>query len=71
MATSSKKTVRKAAGSTKTAAARPLQDLETRVRQRAYELYLERGREEGHEAEDWIRAEAEVATGQARTPRRK
>jgi len=33
------------------------------VRQRAYELYLERGAIDGHEEEDWLRAEAEIATG--------
>jgi len=31
-----------------------------RIRCRAYELYEERGREDGHEVEDWLRAEAEV-----------
>ncbi|MGH9603474.1 MAG: DUF2934 domain-containing protein [Terriglobales bacterium] len=35
-------------------------DLSELIRQRAYELYLERGSEEGHAAEDWLRAEAEV-----------
>lgn len=35
-------------------------DLNELIRQRAYELYLERGSEEGHAAEDWLRAEAEV-----------
>lgn len=30
------------------------------VRRRAYELYEERGREDGHAEEDWMRAEAEV-----------
>ena len=34
------------------------------IRCRAYELYEQRGREEGHEVEDWLRAEAEV-TGRA------
>jgi hypothetical protein len=34
------------------------------IRCRAYELYEERGREDGHEVEDWLRAEAEV-TGRA------
>jgi hypothetical protein len=33
---------------------------EERIRRRAYELYEERGREEGHAEEDWLRAEAEV-----------
>ncbi|MGH9554606.1 MAG: DUF2934 domain-containing protein [Terriglobales bacterium] len=35
-------------------------DLNELIRQRAYELYLERGSEAGHAAEDWLRAEAEV-----------
>ncbi len=39
-----------------------------KIRQRAYELFEARGREEGHELEDWLQAEAEVAatkTGKA------
>lgn len=35
-------------------------ELNELIRQRAYELYLERGSEEGHAADDWLRAEAEV-----------
>ena len=30
------------------------------VRTRAYRFYEERGREDGHDVEDWLRAEAEV-----------
>jgi hypothetical protein len=30
------------------------------IRQRAYELYEKRGREDGHAEEDWLDAEAEV-----------
>ena len=30
------------------------------IAQRAYELYVERGRQPGHEAEDWLRAESEL-----------
>ena len=30
------------------------------IRQRAYELYEQRGREDGRSQEDWLRAEAEV-----------
>ena len=30
------------------------------VRQRAYQLYEERGHEDGHDLEDWLRAEAEM-----------
>jgi hypothetical protein len=36
------------------------------IRRRAYELYQERGREDGHELDDWLQAEAEVT--QERTP---
>jgi hypothetical protein len=30
------------------------------IRQRAYELFEARGGEEGHELEDWLRAEEEI-----------
>jgi hypothetical protein len=30
------------------------------IAKRAYEIYVERGAEEGHALEDWLRAEAEV-----------
>ncbi len=30
------------------------------VRRRAYELYVERGMEDGHDVEDWLHAEEEV-----------
>jgi Protein of unknown function (DUF2934) len=30
------------------------------VAHRAYELYLARGREDGHDVDDWLRAEGEV-----------
>jgi Protein of unknown function (DUF2934) len=33
---------------------------EEEIRRRAYELYDERGREDGHDVEDWLRAEAEI-----------
>jgi len=32
----------------------------------AYKLYEERGREDGHDVEDWLRAEAEI-TGRTET----
>ncbi len=38
----------------------PADDLEERIRLRAHELYEARGREDGHELEDWIRAEEEI-----------
>jgi hypothetical protein len=39
-------------------------NLEEEVRRRAYELYERRGREDGHDLDDWLRAEAEI-TGTA------
>ena len=32
------------------------------IKKRAYELYQERGMEDGHDMEDWLRAEEEVTT---------
>ena len=31
-----------------------------RIQERAYELYVNRGQEPGHELEDWLQAEREV-----------
>ena len=36
------------------------EELEYQIRQRAYELYEARGREDGHDLDDWLRAEAEI-----------
>ncbi len=36
-------------------------DLQEQIRQRAYQLYEERGREDGFAEEDWYKAEAEMA----------
>ena len=38
-------------------------NLEEEIRRRAYELYEERGREDGHDVDDWLHAEAEIGTG--------
>ena len=32
------------------------------IRRRAYEIYLERGAQPGHELEDWLQAERELKT---------
>jgi Protein of unknown function (DUF2934) len=40
--------------------ATPHSDLEEKIRQRAYELFLERGGQHGYAEEDWARAEAEI-----------
>jgi Protein of unknown function (DUF2934) len=34
--------------------------LEEQIRRRAYELYLERGGEDGSELDDWLQSEAEI-----------
>ena len=36
------------------------QELEHQIRLRAQELYEARGREEGHDLDDWLRAEEEI-----------
>jgi len=42
------------------------------IAQRAYELYLARGRAAGHELDDWLRAESELRQGpRSRRPPRK
>ena len=43
------------------------QDLEHQIRLRAYELSEARGGEDGHEVEDWLRAEEEIAVKKFRT----
>jgi hypothetical protein len=38
--------------------------ISAQIARRAYELYETRGREDGHDMEDWLRAEEEI-TGRA------
>ena len=38
-------------------------NLEEQIRLRAYALYADRGREDGHDLDDWLRAEAELTAG--------
>ena len=40
--------------------------LQERIRRRAYELYVERGNESGSEIEDWLQAEEEILSAEAR-----
>jgi Protein of unknown function (DUF2934) len=35
-------------------------ELEHQIRVRAYELYEARGRKDGHELDDWLRAKEEI-----------
>jgi len=41
-------------------ATKPNPNLAEEIRRRAYDLYEARGRGEGHETEDWLRAEEEI-----------
>ncbi len=43
------------------------EELEDQIRLRAYELYEERGRENGHELEDWYRAKEQITIKKFRT----
>lgn len=38
------------------------------IRRRAYEIYLERGAEPGHELEDWLQAERELTVIPSNSP---
>jgi len=42
-------------------------DLQEQIRRRAYELYEQRGRYDGHELDDWLQAKSEVAQKKAMT----
>ena len=43
------------------------QEIEHQIRLRAQELYEARGRADGHELDDWLRAEAEIIDKKTRT----
>jgi DUF2934 family protein len=43
------------------------QELEHLIRVRAYELYEARGRKNGHELDDWLRAKEEIREKKFRT----
>jgi len=42
-------------------------EVQEKIRRRAYELYEERGRDDGHDLEDWLQAESEVNRQKAKT----
>ena len=48
------------ANSTDDVVVQAAEDLTERIRQRAYELYEAREKQEGHELDDWLLAESEV-----------
>ena len=41
-------------------------DLQEQIRRRAYELYEERGKNNGHDLADWLQAESEVTQQRAK-----
>jgi hypothetical protein len=41
-------------------------DREEQIRRRAYDLYEQRGRVDGHDMDDWLQAEAELS-GKSKT----
>jgi len=42
-------------------------EVQEQIRRRAYELYEERGRYDGHDVEDWLQAESEMTKQKAKT----
>jgi len=42
----------------------PTPEILEQIRARAHELFEQRGREEGHDLDDWLQAEAEVTKQQ-------
>ena len=52
---------------TQAAVASEAEDLEPQIRLRAFELYQDRGGEDGHEVEDWLRAQEEITGKKARS----
>lgn len=43
-------------------------ELQDRIRRRAYELYQQRHRTEGHDLDDWLQAEAELTGTKPQAP---
>jgi hypothetical protein len=39
---------------------KPTRELQQQIRCRAYEIFEQRGREEGHDKDDWLQAESEI-----------
>jgi hypothetical protein len=56
--------------STTVAVMKSASELQEQIRRRAYELYEQRGSNDGHEVSDWLQAESELAPKEeANTPR--
>ena len=52
--------IKKTAASPNAPAGSSVNDLESKIRQRAYDLYVERGQMTGRDQEDWFQAELEI-----------
>jgi hypothetical protein len=46
---------------TQSNAVQPPDQIQEQIRQRAYEIYELRGKEDGHDLDDWLRAESAVS----------
>ncbi|MGH7228499.1 MAG: DUF2934 domain-containing protein [Nitrospiraceae bacterium] len=55
-----KSSARGGRGTQLTAAPREAEELEARIAKRAYELYEQRGGQDGYALEDWLQAEREI-----------
>lgn len=55
-----KSSLRGSRGTALTAATQEAADLQARIAKRAYELYLQRGGQDGSALEDWLQAEREI-----------
>jgi hypothetical protein len=42
-------------------------EVQEQIRRRAHELYEQRGRDDGHELDDWLQAESEMTKQKAKT----
>ena len=60
-AITTKPKTKKVAVSSATATRRRRIPTQNAIAKRAYEIFLARGEEHGHDVEDWVRAEAELA----------
>jgi hypothetical protein len=45
---------------TRNSSIEPTAEQQERIRERAYELYEQRGGENGHDCDDWLQAESEI-----------
>jgi hypothetical protein len=52
---------------TRNSSIEPTAELQERIRERAYELYEQHGREDGHDCDDWLQAESEITGKRMKT----